>query len=138
MWHTILLYNWRNVFEYIPLESQIEKFQEEYYNTIAQCHTNGNSVLFIEFMLDQIDKILDEVTAQIYKSNAETSEYVKKMLAVMEYDVPYTTLSIMEALGLKSRETFRKNYMNPAIELGIMQMTIPDKPNSRNQRYVKK
>ena len=138
LWHTTLLYNWRNVFEYIPLESQIEKFQEEYYNTIAQCNTNGNSALFIEFMLDQIDKILDDVTAQIDKSNAETSEYVKKMLAVMEYDVPYTALSIMEALGLKSRETFRKNYMNPAIELGIVQMTIPDKPNSKNQRYVKR
>ena len=138
LWHTTLLYNWRNVFEYIPLESQIEKFQEEYYNTIAQCNTNGNSALFIEFMLDLIDKILDDVTAQIDKSNVETSEYVKKMLAVMEYDVPYTALSIMDAIGLKSRETFRKNYMNPAIELGIVQMTIPDKPNSRNQRYVKK
>ena len=44
----------------------------------------------------------------------------------------------MEKLGLKSRETFRKNYMNPALELGIVQMTIPDKPNSRNQRYVRK
>ncbi|MBD5445399.1 MAG: Fic family protein [Lachnospiraceae bacterium] len=138
LWHTTLLYNWRNVFEYIPLESQIEKFQEEYYNTIAQCNTNGNSALFIEFMLNQIDKILDDVTAQIDKSNVETSEYVKKMLAVMEYDVPYTALSIMDAIGLKSRETFRKNYMNPAIELGIVQMTIPDKPNSRNQRYVKR
>lgn len=41
-------------------------------------------------------------------------------------------------LGLKLRETFRKNYMNPALELGIVQMTIPDKPNSRNQRYVRK
>ena len=38
----------------------------------------------------------------------------------------------------KIRETFRKNYMNPALELGIVQMTIPDKPNSRNQRYVRK
>jgi hypothetical protein len=45
---------------------------------------------------------------------------------------------LMEKLGLKSRETFRKNYMNPALELGIVQMTIPDKPNSRNQRYVRK
>lgn len=138
LWHTTLLYNWRRVFEYIPLESQIEKFQEEYYNVIAQCHVNGNSTLFIEFMLEQIDKILDDVTVQLDKSNVDTSEYVKKMLAVMEYDVPYTAVSIMDALGLKSRETFRKNYMNPAIELGLVQMTIPDKRNSKNQRYVKK
>ena len=45
---------------------------------------------------------------------------------------------LMEKLELKLRETFRKNYMNPALELGIVQMTIPDKPNSRNQRYVRK
>lgn len=42
---------------------------------------------------------------------------------------------LMEKLGLKSRETFRKNYMNPALELGIVQMTIPDKPNSRNRHH---
>ncbi|MCM1180034.1 MAG: Fic family protein [Clostridium sp.] len=138
LWHTALLYHWRNVFEYIPLESQIEKFQEAYYNVIAQCHINGNSDLFIEFMLDQIDKILDDVIIQIDKSNADISECVKKMLAVMEYDVPYTARSIMDSLGLKSRETFRKNYMNPAIDLKLVQMTIPDKPHSRNQRYVKK
>lgn len=138
LWHTVLLYNWRNVFEYIPLESQIEKFQEEYYNVIAQCHINGNSNLFIKFILEQIDKILDELLIQIDRSGVEISEYVKKMLDVMEYDIPYSTISIMKALGLKSRETFRKNYMNPAIQLGLVYMTIPDKPNSKNQKYIKK
>lgn len=138
LWHTVLLYNWRSVFAYIPLESQIEKFQEAYYGVISQCHVKGSSDLFIEFMLEQIDKILDEVIVQLGRSDAEASEYVKKMLSIMEYDVPYTAVSIMDMLGLKSRETFRKNYINPAMELGLVQMTIPDKPNSRNQRYVKK
>ena len=137
LWHTVILYRWRNVFEYIPLESQIEKFQTEYYDAIAKCHVNGNSDIFIEFMLDMISQVLDEVLAQIHKTNAETSEYVKRLLDVMEYDVPYTSKSIMEALGLKSKETLRKNYINPAIELGVIRMTLPDKPNSKNQRYVK-
>ena len=138
LWHTVLLYQWRDIFEYIPLESQIEKFQNEYYDAIAACHVNGNSDMFIEFMLEQIDNILDEVTEQFEQSALDMSEYVQRMLAVMEYDIPYTAVAIMEKLGLKSRETFRKNYMNPALELGIVQMTIPDKPNSRNQRYVRK
>ena len=43
----------------------------------------------------------------------------------------------MNKLGLKSKEAFRKNYMKPAMELGLIQMTIPDKPKSRNQRYIK-
>ena len=137
LWHTVILYRWRNVFEYIPLESQIEKFQTEYYDAIAKCHINGNSDIFIEFMLDMISQVLDEVLAQIHKTNAETSEYVKRLLDVMEYDVPYTSNSIMEALGLKSKETLRKNYINPAIESGVIRMTLPDKPNSKNQRYVK-
>lgn len=138
LWHTVLLYQWRDIFEYIPLESQIEQFQSEYYEAIAICHGNGNSNIFIEFMLEQIDKILDEVIEQSKQLGSDMSEYVKKMLAVMEYDIPYTAASIMEKLGIKSRETFRKNYMNPALEMGIVTMTIPDKPNSRNQRYVRK
>ena len=137
LWHTVLLYRWRSVFEYIPLESQIERFQNEYYDAIAVCHTKGNSDIFIEFMLDMINQILDEVVLQVNRSNSEVSEYVKRMLAVMEYDVPYTSNFIMEALGLKSKETLRKNYINPAMELGLIKMTLPDKPNSRNQRYVK-
>lgn len=137
LWHTVILYRWRNIFEYIPLESQIERFQTEYYDAIAQCHVNGNSDVFIEFMLDMIDQILDEVILQINKLNADTSEYVKRMLDVMEYDVPYTSNAIMEALGLKSKEALRKNYIKPAIELGLIRMTLPDKSNSKNQRYIK-
>lgn len=137
LWHTAILYRWKNIFEYIPLESQIEKFQSEYYDAIAKCHVNGNSNLFIEFMLDMLNQILDEVILQIHKSNADTSEYVKRMLDVMEFDVPYTSNALMDALGLKSKETLRKNYINPAIELGLIRMTLPDKPNSKNQRYIK-
>lgn len=138
LWHTVILYQWRKVFEYIPLESQIEKFQVEYYDAIARCHVNGNSDVFIEFMLDMIDKILDEVMIQINQSVVEMSEYVKRLLDCMEYDVPYTANIIMERLGLKSKETLRKNYLNPAMKLNLITMTIPEKPKSKNQRYVKK
>lgn len=56
---------------------------------------------------------------------------------VMEYDIPYTSTAFMGKLGLKSREGFRRNYLRPAIDRNLIQMTIPNKPNSRNQRYVK-
>lgn len=89
-------------------------------------------------MLEQIDAAVGDALSQIKRSEGQWSECVKRLLDVMEYRVPYTARSIMEALGLKSRETFRKNYLNPAMEGGLVEMTIPDKPNSRNQRYVKK
>lgn len=137
LWHTAILSKWKPVFEYIPIESQIEKFQEEYYDVIARCHVDGESTSFIEFILSQIDKILDDISAQISEENEQLSEYIKKMLDVMEYDIPYTSKAIMEKLGLKSKEGFRRNYLRPAIDMNLIRMTIPDKPNSRNQRYIK-
>ena len=88
-------------------------------------------------MLEQTGRLLDEIS--INADEEETaSEYVKKLRSVMEYGVPYTASAIMQKLNLKSKETFRKHYMNPAITLGMVEMTVPDKPTSRNQRYVRK
>ena len=137
LWHTAILSKWKPIFEYIPIESQIAKFQDEYYNAIAKCHTDGASTIFIEFMLSQIDKILYDISIQSSEDNEQLSEYIKKLLHVMEYDVPYTSKALMEKLDLKSKEGFRRNYLRPAIDRNLIRMTIPDKPNSRNQRYVK-
>ena len=138
LWHTAILSEWKPIFEYIPIESQIEKFQDEYYDSIAKCHVAGESTIFIEFMLSQIDKILDDISIQITKDNEQLTEYIKKLLDVMEYDVPYTSNALMEKVGLKSKEGFFRNYLRPATEMNLVQMTIPDKPNSKNQRYIKK
>ena len=137
LWHTAILSKWKPIFEYIPIESQIEKFQNEYYEAIAKCHVDGAATTFIEFMLAQIDKILDDISLQISEDNEQLSEYIKKLLGVMEYDVPYTSKALMEKLGLKSKEGFRRNYLRPAADMNLIRMTIPDKPNSRNQRYIK-
>lgn len=137
LWHTSILSKWRPIFEYIPIESQIEKFQDEYYEAIAKCHVEGASTTFVEFMLSQIDKILDDISVQISEDNERLSEYIKRLLNAMEYDIPYTSKALMEKLGLKSKEGFRRNYLRPAINLNLIRMTIPDKPNSRNQRYIK-
>ena len=137
LWHTAILSKWKPVFEYIPIESQIEKFQDEYYEVISQCHAAGESTVFIEFILAQIDKILDDISAQISGNDPYLPETVQKLLEVMEYDVPYTSNALMEKLGLRAKEGFRRNYLHPALEMNLIRMTIPDKPNSRNQRYVR-
>ena len=113
------------------------RFLMETYAAISKCHIDGSSTIFIEFMLSQIDKILDDILLQIRKDNEHLSEYIKKLLDVMEYDITYTSRALMEKLGLKSKEGFRRNYLRPAVDMDLIRMTIPDKPNSRNQRYVK-
>ena len=138
LWQTAILTKWKPIFQFIPIESQIYKYQSRYYDAISKCHIEGNSNIFIEFMLEMIDEILSEIISQSKSDESHLSIYVKKLLDVMEFDIPYTTAEIMEKLNLKSRETFRKNYLNPAIELNLISLTIPDKPTSRNQRYIRK
>lgn len=53
-------------------------------------------------------------------------------------DEELSAAQIMERLDLSHRPTFRKNYLNPALAQGVIEMTIPDRPNSRNQRYRRK
>ena len=137
LWQNVLLTQWNPIFEYIPIESMIQKHQNEYYDSIAVCHKNGDSNVFIEFMLKMIDETLEEALNNIRKESKNISDQVNKLLEIMEYDIPLSANEIMARLGIKSKETLRANYLNPALENGLIKMTIPDKPNSKNQKYVK-
>lgn len=50
-------------------------------------------------------------------------------------DEELSASEIMERLGLFHQPAFRKNYLNPALAHGYIEMTISSKPNSRNQKY---
>ena len=137
LWQNILLCKWKPVFEYIPIESFIQKYQQEYYNKIALCHSIGKSNDFIEFMLTVIDSTLDDILFNIQRECENISDQVNKLLSVLEDDIPYSANEIMKRLNIKSKETLRNTYLNPAIENGLIRMTIIDKPNSKNQKYIK-
>lgn len=137
LWQNVILSKWKEIFKYVPIETQIKKYQEEYYSVIAKCNVNGNSNEFIEFMLKIINETLAELIETAKKQIEHTNTYVKKVLEVMETDMGLSAYEIMERLDLKSKETFRKNYIAPAIEAGFVKLTIPDKPTSKNQKYYK-
>jgi ATP-dependent DNA helicase RecG len=46
-----------------------------------------------------------------------------------------TREELQTVISLKNRDYFRKEYLNPAIKAGLIELTIPDKPNSKNQKY---
>ncbi len=137
LWQNIILSKWKEIFEYVPIESQIKKYQEEYYKVINNCNNTGNSNEFIEFMLNMIDKELDNLLDSTEKEITHISGYVTKLLEVMDYNIPMSAFEIMDKLGLKSKDSFRDNYLNPALENGLIKMTLPDKPTSKNQMYYK-
>jgi len=138
LWQTAILTKWREIFQYLPVESQIEKDQAGYYKVIDECHKAGKSDKFIVFMLRQIDAALEDLLIQASAKDNQLSVYVSRLLEVMEYDVPYTSSYLMEKVGIKTKDSFRNNYLRPAMEMGLIEMTVPDKPRSRNQRYFKK
>lgn len=49
---------------------------------------------------------------------------------------PRTREEIMGKCGISSRNYFRLNILNPMLDLNFLKLTIPDKPNSPNQKYI--
>ncbi len=137
LWQNIILSNWKDIFEYIPIESQLFKYQNDYYEAIAKCNKNGDSTIFVEFMLNMFDQVLDEIINNTPPSLNEDDININKILNVMDINIPMTAKEIMNKLGIKSKETLRKNYLNPAMEKGLIKQTIPDKPTSKRQMYYK-
>ena len=58
---------------------------------------------------------------------------VQRLLSAFENEHSREDLQIR--LGLKHRDTFMENYLKPALEAGLIEMTIPDKPTSSKQKY---
>jgi len=48
---------------------------------------------------------------------------------------PESRRILQKRLGLRNADHFRKAYILPAIEGGWIEMTIPEKPQSRLQKY---
>ena len=63
----------------------------------------------------------------------QVAPQVKRLLETLRGEA--SSAEIMKALKLKDRKNFLKNYLKPALEAGVVGMTVPDKPKSRVQRY---
>ncbi len=59
-WHSLLLFHYHHIFEYIPVESIIKEHQQDYYNALEKCDKKGESTAFIEFSLDMILQALTD------------------------------------------------------------------------------
>lgn len=144
MWHSLLLSKWKELFFWLPIEELIQSRQKEYYNALSIADKQADSAGFVELMLEIIRDSLKEITV-VGRSTDQDSDQVAdqdkppmdRLLSVLGNDT-FSAAEIMERLGLSHRPTFRKNYLNPALEQKLIERTIPDKPNSKNQKYRKR
>ncbi len=65
LWHTLLLTKWKPLFAWLPVESIIHDRQAEYYKAINQSNCNGESTVFITFMLSAIKEALMEAIESV-------------------------------------------------------------------------
>lgn len=68
------------------------------------------------------------------QSATQLTDPVDRLLVVLS-DGALSPSDSMAHVGLKHRPTFRENYLYPALEQGLIEMTLPDVPSSRNQKY---
>ena len=139
MWQTLLMYQWKEIFAWLPVETIIHERQQEYYTALRHSNDADDCTEFICFMLQAIwdtlemyamnEQKIDQVTDQV-------TDQVKRLLSVIGKKT-LSSLELMELLGLKHRPTFRRNYLNPALEAGFIEMTLPDTPTARGQKYRK-
>ena len=144
MWHSLLLGEWKKMFLWLPIEELIRSRQSEYYDALASADKQTDSAEFVELMLEIIRDSIKEIssvgldTDQVSDQVSDQDETpVGRLLAALG-DKTLSATELMKMLGLSHRPTFRKNYLNPALEQGLIERTIPDKPNSKNQKYKAK
>ncbi|SEH76885.1 hypothetical protein SAMN02927937_01320 [Paenimyroides aquimaris] len=75
-----------------------------------------------------------ESVTRIEQDTEQDTEQVRLLISSMA-DKKYSSVELMELVGIKHRPTFLYNYLQPALESGLIALTIPDKPTSRNQKY---
>lgn len=108
--------------------------QKEYYAALEQSDADANATAFIEFMLNAIAQATQEITLETDQVGDQVSDQVKKIAGMLRHG-PQSASELMSKLGLSHRPSFRQNYLRPALDAGIIEMTRPDKPQAKNQKY---
>ncbi len=141
LWQTLLLAKWNAIFAWIPMESVMNQNRPEYYDALYYGQHSGDSSRFIEFTLLALLEVLQKTNTDLLtaeQDNAQVTDQVDRAEKIIEFCVqPKSREEIQSFVGIAHREHFRAKILKPLLDSGRLKMTIPDKPNSRNQKYVK-
>ena len=105
-WVTLMLINYDKNFEFIPLEEEIYLNQEKYYLAIAECHNNGNTNVFIKFILHTINSSLDKL---IKNSNFVLNDIQNKIIELIANNNRITQNEIANITNVSVR-TIKRNF----------------------------
>ena len=133
LWQTLILTCCTPLFAEFPVESLIHARQSEYYDAIRQSSALGNCTPFITFMLEIILDAIRDLRANDQAGDQVTDQVLRPLAGLQEG--PKTATEFMADLGLSHRPTFPNNYIRPAMATGLVEMTRPESPTGKNQKY---
>jgi Uncharacterized conserved protein len=128
LWQTTILSKWKPVFEYIPIETIVYKYQQDYYDAISLSRKDNSSNKFILFMLDAINESLDEfddieitdIVTDIVTDKLSPME-LKVLNPIIKYLLKRETIDNKKAQALTNKSAGSiKKYLNTFAELGIL------------------
>lgn len=131
LWQSLILYQWNPLLAYLPVESLVYENQSQYYNAIQNSTNRGDTAPFVEFILSMLQKSILSFTPQ---EIPQVNHQVKRLIMAIGKG-NFSRDEIQKLLALKDRKSFRNLYLNPALSDGLIVMTIPEKPNSKLQKY---
>ena len=120
-WQTILLSRWKGLFAWLPVETIVRNHQQEYYNVIAKCDADGESTLFVEFMLqclleamddyeeseEEITEVQDKVQDKMQDKFPEVPQAVWNVLDIIQHNPKVRAIDICEIMNLKERQVYK-------------------------------
>lgn len=131
LWQTLVLTGWNPIFADIPVESMIHFNQDEYYAALRISTKENDSAPFVAFILKMIREALKKyITPQ---AAPQVTPQVQRLLQALSGEM--SAGELRNALGLRDKKSFRTLYLVPALRAGMIELTIPEKPNSPKQRY---
>ncbi len=130
LWQTLILSRWKPMFAHVPVESVVQALQPEYYTAIEESSRQGGSTPFIRFMLGAILAAVRQATPQ---ETPQVTPQVKRLLELVNGEM--SRREVLDALGLRDRKWLRQGYLGPALQAGLIEMTRPEAPRAKDQRY---
>lgn len=87
LWQTMILKDYSAIFEFLPIETLIKERQQDYYNILEISDKQGASTSFIEFMLELINRALDDLLKfqNVTVINSDRINIYKDMIGIQEF-----------------------------------------------------
>ncbi|MCK9162274.1 MAG: Fic family protein [Arcobacter butzleri] len=131
LWQSVILNSLNPIFSYLPVESIVRDYQEEYYEAIENSSSLGESTPFIEFMLEMILttmekqakenvplnvpknvplKRLDKIVDIINKNKDITIDELAKILGVSDKTIKRDMAKLKEENKIKRVGSLKSGY----------------------------